>query len=136
MVILAAYCSASWGGSIADWAGTRDRCARCMREYGSEYALVALRLRGGGGAGGAPPHLPTHNAKHVKRANTAAVLRRVLMRLKGGGMIKKLMKGLAMNRDEKRYFDMAKNGELHRFVLRILFCSGGLTDISAIVSVP
>ena len=39
-----------------------------------------------------------------------------MLRLRGGGLIKKFAKGLPMNREEKKYWDMAKNGELHRLL--------------------
>ena len=39
-----------------------------------------------------------------------------ILRLRGGGMLKKLMKGLPMNHDEKKFFAMSKNKELHRFL--------------------
>jgi len=39
-----------------------------------------------------------------------------MLRLRGGGMLKKLMKGLPMNHDEKKFFAMSKNKELHRFL--------------------
>lgn len=39
-----------------------------------------------------------------------------LFRLRGGGILKKLAKGLPMNLEEKKYWDMAKRGELHRLL--------------------
>ena len=50
------------------------------------------------------------------RARSLPCSRPRMLRLRGGGLIKKFAKGLPMNREEKKYWDMAKNGELHRLV--------------------
>lgn len=38
-------------------------------------------------------------------------------RLRGGGLFKKMKKGMPLNMDEKRLFDMAKRGEFHTLLL-------------------
>jgi len=88
--------------------GCRGPTAPAARSSLTRIETPRRTVSAGGGA--LPPARPG--------AAGAAPARRPseLLRLRGAGILKKLAKGLPMNLEERKYWDMAKRGELHRLL--------------------